>query len=877
MEEVYVQTLDEVFSNLDSKTDGLTSPESAKRLETFGLNKIKKKKKLKLLKIFFSQFNSFLIYILLIAAAISFSIGHMVDAFVIAGIVLLNAIIGSSQQFKAENAIRGLRKLIISKSRVIRDGKQIEIPSENLVPGDIVLFEAGDKVNADCRLIESENLEANEAVLTGESLPVSKKIGELKSETSLAHRNNMLFTGTSITRGTGKGIIVATGMKTVFGEIAENLQEIETTKTPMQKRLDTFSKQIGFIILGLVAIIAALGFLEKFDLIEMFLTAVALAVSAIPEGLPAVLTIGFAISSLLMSKKNVIVRRLPAVESLGSVTVICSDKTGTLTEEKMTAEEIFVNNQFLKRKGKDIFFNNKKLNIQKSIAITELIKTSVLCNNARFEIIGNKYQFIGDPTENALVEEALELGINKKTLIEAQPSVEKFEFDSERKMMSIARQAGNKTILYSKGATIKILEASNKELIGGEVIKLTVKRKKELLQRAAEMESKAYRVLAFAQKNCRTSRDLSEDGLTFIGMIGMIDPPRMEVKPAIQECRDAGIKVKIITGDSPLTAKAIAEKIGITGRVVAEDELRTMTDEELESQIHDISIFARMTPQQKLRITQMLQKMGETVAITGDGVNDVLALKSADVGVAMGIRGSDVTRDVADIVLIDDNFTSIVEGVRQGRVTYDNVKKFTKYLLAVNFAEIFLVLFALIFGMPLPLTALQILWINLVSDSFPSLTLAFEKGHGVMKEKPRNEKSILSGIWKYLIIAGLFAFVAKLSIFLIGINNGLPIEEVRTMVLTAAIMYELLFVYTVRSRKSLKEIGIFSNKWLNVAVIGSLILHVILIYSPLGRIFDLVPLSFMDWLCALPIALSGVVAFEIYKLIRDRKKEKSEK
>jgi Ca2+-transporting ATPase len=872
MEEAYRKSISTITKELDSRNNGLTLVESEKRLKQFGLNKIEKKKKFKPFKIFFSQFNSFLIYILIIAAAISFSIGHAIDGFVISGIVILNAIIGFSQQYKAENAIRGLQKLIIPMSRVMRGGRQIEIPSENLVPGDIVLFEAGDKINADCRILESENVETNEAVLTGESLPVSKNIENISKDTPLANRKNMFFTGTSLVRGTARAIVVTTGMNTIFGKIAENLQEIETAKTPMQKKLDKFSKQIGLIILGMVSIIAALGFLDKFDLIDMFLTAVALAVSAIPEGLPAVLTIGFAISSLLMSKKNVIVRRLPAVESLGSVTVICSDKTGTLTKEKMTAEELFVNNRFLSKKGNYVFLGNKKIDIKRSIALNELIKTSVLCNNSRFEIIDNKYEIIGDPTENALVEMSLDLDINKKTLIESYPSVKKFEFDSERKMMSIARNVENKTILYSKGAARKIIEASNKELISGKIVKLTLVRKKELMEKAAQMESKAYRVLAFAQKNCKDMKDISEDNLIFIGLIGMIDPPRIEVKPAIKECRDAGIDIKIITGDSALTAKAIAEKIGIIGRVVSEDELKNMTDEELENQMKEISIFARMTPQQKLRITKTLQKMGETVAITGDGVNDVLALKSADVGVAMGIRGSDVSRDVADIVLVDDNFKSIVEGVKQGRVTYDNVKKFTKYLLAVNFAEIFLVLFALMFGMPLPLTALQILWINLVSDSFPSLSLAFEKDYGVMKSKPRSEKNMLSGIWKFLIIAGIIAFIAKLLIYLIGMKSNLPIEEIRTMVLTGAIMYELFFVYTVRSKKSLKEIGIFSNKWLNIAVIGSLALHIILIYTPLGNFFNLVPLTFNNWIFLLPFAVSGVVIFEVYKLIKEKNK-----
>lgn len=865
MQEVYQKSLEDLISELNTREEGISSREAQKRLKEYGQNIIKKKKKFRPLKVIISQFNSFLVYILLIASIISFSIGHFLDGFVISGIVILNATIGFFQQYKAENAIMQLKKLVVSKSRVIRDGKQIEILSEQLVPGDIIIFEAGDKVNADCRIIESENLEVSESVLTGESLPVSKNKEVIKKEVPLANRTNMLFAGTSVVNGTAKAIVVLTGIKTVFGEIAENLQGIQEVRTPMQKKLDKFSKQIGFVILGLVAIVAGLGFLEKFDLIEMFLTSVALAVSAIPEGLPAVLTISFAISSLIMSKKNVIVRRLPAVESLGSVTVICSDKTGTLTEEKMVVEEYFVNNQLLTKRGEKIFNQNKKIDIRKNKELEELIKTSILCNNARFELDKNKYSFIGDPTEIALVESSLSLGFDKKELIEKNPSFKKIEFDSDRKMMSILRSSNNRKTMYSKGAMIKILEKSSHELINGKKIKLTEKRKKELIENAKKIEEKAYRVLAFAKKEIKSKNDQEEKNLSFIGFIGMIDPPREEVKDAIKECRDAGISVKIITGDSAITARAVCEKIGIKGRVVSEEELDSISDDELKKQISQISIFARMTPKQKLRITKTLQDLGETVAITGDGVNDVLALKSADVGVAMGIRGSDVSRDVADIVLADDNFSSIVEGVRQGRVTYDNIKKFTKYLLAVNFAEIFLVLFALLLGMPLPLTALQILWVNLVSDSFPSLTLAFEKDYGVMKTKPRVEKSIISGIWRYLIVAGIFAFIAKLSVYLIGMSRDLPIEEVRTIVLTTAIVYELLFVYTVRSKKPIMQIGFFSNKWMNIAVIGSFLIHLILLYTPLGEIFNIIPLTINDWLLVIPFALSGLVIFEIAK------------
>lgn len=876
MQEVsyYNKSIQESIKSLDSKKDGLSKAEAQKRLEEYGKNTIKRKRKFRLLKNLVSQFNSFLIYILMIAAAISFFIGHNLDGFVISAIVLLNATIGFFQQNKAENTIQKLKKLIVPRVAVMREGKRIEISSEELVPGDIMLLEAGDKISADARVIEEENSGVNEAALTGESLSVSKQSSVIKKDVSLADMKNMVFTGTQLVKGTIKALVVNTGANTVFGKIAENLQDIEEVKTPVEKRLDKFSKQIGLIILGIVGLLMILGFIGHLDLIEMFLTSVALAVSAIPEGLPAVLTLSFAISSLVMSKKNVVIRKLPAVESLGSVTTICTDKTGTLTEEKMTIEEFFANNQLYEKENENLLREDKKISLKKHEELKKLIETSVLCNNARFEEESGKYKYYGDPTETALVEAAMDVGINKKELIDSQKSLQKIEFDSDRKMMTVLRKKDQKQIAYIKGASVKILEKSTHELINGNVRKLTKKRKEELRQRSIEMEDKALRVLAFAYKQVKRNEKLNEDDLIFIGFGGMIDPPRKEIKGAIKECKSAGIKVKIITGDSPITAKAIGEKIGITGRVVAEEELRNMSDLELIKSIDEISIFARVTPEQKLRITKILQKKNETVAITGDGVNDSLALKSADVGIAMGKRGSDVSRDVADIVLIDDNFASIVEGIKQGRTTYDNIKKFTKYLLSVNFAEIFLVLFALLLGMPLPLTALQILWINLVSDSFPSLSLAFEKGHDVMKSKPRKEKSILHGIWLFIIVAGILTFIAKLSVYLIGTSSNYSIELIRTMVLSAAVSYELLFVYTCRSKKSLFEIGVFSNKWLNLAVLFSFGLHMVLLYTPLGNFFDLVPLTLNNWLLIAPIAFSGLIIFEAAKLIRNKKAPK---
>jgi Ca2+-transporting ATPase len=874
------KTKEEIFNELKTSEKGLIKEEVEKRLKEYGKNIIKRTHRLRPLKILLEQFNSFLIYILIIAAVISFFINHLVDGIVISAIVILNATIGFFQQYKAEKAIKGLKKLVIPISKVIRNEKMIEIPSSQLVPGDIVILRPGDKITADSRIIEDENLQTNEAILTGESFPIDKFSKKLLQKTTLTEQENMLFTGTQIVRGNAKAIVVSTGMNTFFGKIAGSLQKIETQKTPMQKRLDKFSKQVGIFILIFVGLVMLLGITGHFNLINMFMTAVALAVSAIPEGLPAVLTISFAISSLLMSKQNVIIRRLPAVESLGSVTVICSDKTGTITEEKMNVQVIFSNNRFYSKKDKKILFENKNIEMEKNKELFQLLKTSVLCNNARFELVKDKYEIIGDPTEEALLSASLDLGMNKKLMIESEPSVKKFEFDSKRKMMSIVRNNGRNHVIYSKGASEKILEISGSEFVDGQIKKLTEKRKKELIEYSRKMENNALRVLAFAYKNFSSKEKTEEKGLIFLGFAGMIDPPRKEVKAAIEQCKDAGINVKMITGDSALTAMAIAKQVGIVGKIITEKELEKMSDSVLMNSIDEISIFARITPHQKSRITKILQQKQEIVAITGDGVNDVLALKSADIGIAMGQRGTDVARDVSDIVLIDDNFASIVEGVRQGRKTYDNIKKFTKYFLAVNFSEIFLILTALILGMFfgtdkwfLPLLPLQILWINLVTDSLPALSLIFEEEESVMKTKPRKEKSILEDIWKFIIFAGIFTLIIKLITYLIGIYNNLPVAETRTIVLTTAILFELFFVYTCRSKEPLWNIGVFSNKWMNYAVLLSIALHLLLLYTPLGIVFGVVPLSLKDWLFILPFAVSGLILFEIVKFIKNTRKK----
>ncbi len=878
MNKYYLNSKEELFKKFNSSEKGLSLKQAKLKLKKYGLNIIQKTSRLSPLKILFEQFNSLLIYILLISSIILFFINQLLDAIVIVAIVLFNTSIGFFQQYKAEKAILSLRKMIVSKTTVLRDGRYIKISSSKIVPGDIIILNNGDKINADARIIEAQNLQTNEAALTGESLPVEKNSENISKKLSLAEQKNMVFTGTQIVKGNAKALVVATGKNSVFGNIAETLQKIEVSKTPMQKRLDKFSKQLSIIIFTFASLIVFLGVLQNFSFFDMFLTAVALAVGAIPEGLPAVLAATFAISSVVLSKNNVIIRRLPAVETLGSVSVICSDKTGTITEEKMEIQKIFANGNFYSKKDNSLFLKNKKINVKSSKELSALIKTSILCNNARFEIIKGKYDYIGNPTENALLTNAIELDFNKKELTEKEPSIEKIEFDSKRKMMSIARNNGKEIILYSKGAPEKIIEKSDFELINGKRKKLSEKRKKQLLKKSREMEKNALRVLGFAYKSLDKKENIEENSLVFLGFMGMIDPPRKEVKDAVNLCKKAGIKIKIITGDSALTAKAIAKQIGISGRIITEEELKKLSDAELLEEIDEIAIFARTTPQQKLRITKLLQNKKEIVAITGDGVNDVLALKSADIGLAMGQRGTDVARDVSDIIIADDNFASIVQGVKQGRRTYDNIKKFAKYMLSVNFSEILLITFSIImaslFGQNiwyLPLLPLQILWINLITDSFPALALAFEKDENVLKTKPRKEKSLLEGIWKFIIIAGLFTLLIKLIAYLIGIEQNFSPEKTRTIVLTTAVFFEMLFVYTCRSEKFILNKNLFSNKWLNYAVLLSFLLHFILLYTSLGNLFGVVALTeLFDWLIIIPLSLSGLIVFELGKLLKNK-------
>lgn len=864
----------EVFGELKTGEEGLSEHEAKLRLKHFGKNEIRQIGRISPVLIFFEQFKSVFIIILLLAAAFSLFIKHYVDFAVIMAIVLLNSSIGFFQQYKAERIISEMREMLVPKVKVIRDGKLEEINAEELVPGDIVIVNEGDKVMADCRIISANMLETNEAILTGESFPQAKNVVSLKVGTEMANRENILFMGTSIVKGNARAVVVSTGMQTEFGKIAEMAQKVKHERTPLEKKLDEFSRKVAVVILVLAAITISIGLLRGEDWYNMILTGVALAISVIPEGVPAVIAITLAFAIRRMQKQNALVRKLPAGETLGRVTVICVDKTGTLTEEEMFVTDIYCNrDSFVLRNGV-IYDDRGRVDLARRGEIKELMKIGVMCNNARLEETHEGIKIFGDPTEKALVYSAYKSGVLKKDETEQERRVIEYSFTSKRKMMSIVRGSSGGYVSYVKGAPDVILRRCEKELFNGRVISLTSRRRSQILIEYEKMASRALRVLAFAYKPIKkVSEDEAESKLIFAGLQGMMDPPRKEVKKAIEDCKTAGIKVKMITGDSELTAIAVGEMISLDGDSIEGKELEKMSDEDFYKAVKEKNIFARITPELKLRIINALKMQGEIVAVTGDGVNDVLALKNAHIGIAMGIRGTDVAREVSDIILLDDNFASIVRAVKEGRRVYDNLKKSIKFHLAANVDEIFVIMFALIFAFPLPLMPLAILWMNLITDSLPSLSLSIEQEEkNIMRRKPRDPgESILEGILGFIITAGVIAFIMTMLVFWLYYDKDL--EKARTMALSVSVFCELFLVFTCRSdNRNIWEIGLFSNKMLFFSVLGAGVLQIIAIYTPLSLVFGFKALSMGELGFAVLCSSAGFVFFEVKKAVKNRRK-----
>ena len=847
MMDYHCSDIKDVFKSLKTSERGLSEKEVNERLEKYGYNEITKKIEFTALKIFLKQFRDYIIYILLFAVFISLVLKDFLDAMVISAILILNATLGFFQEYKTEKSIQLLKKSSSPKANVIRNGKEIVIPANNIVIGDIIILREGEKIPADARIFESYGLHINESMLTGESLPVEKQSKSVAKKSSIAEMSSMIFSSTLITHGHGRAIVTATGMNTEIGKITNLIQTIEEVNTPLQLKTKQLGKFLGLISLIAVSLIFIIGILKRLNFIEILLTSISLAVSVIPEGLPAIVTIALAIGAQKMLKRKALIRDLKAIETLGAVTVICSDKTGTLTKNEMTITDIFVNNQDIKVTGKGYatkgrFYLGKRKISPEHLKL--LLKIASSCNNATLTS--------GDPTEIALLIAA------KKANVEREEISKEIPFDPVKKYM--ITKHGNMS--YIKGAPENVLELCDNIQQFNKIKKLTYKEKETILNKNFEMASKALRVLAFAYKK--------KDKVIFVGLAGMIDPPRKEIKSAIKSCKKAGIKVIMITGDQITTAEVIANQIGITGRTLTGIQLDSMNDFELKKEINNINIFARVNPQHKVKILKALQDNGEVVAMTGDGVNDAPALKKADVGVAMSIKGTDVSREAADMVLVDDNFTSIVSAIKEGRKIYDNIKKSLKFLLCSNIDEIIVIFSALVIGLPLPLLPIHILWINLITDGLPALALLSDPiDNKIMNRKPRKSKEhILHGSFSLIFIMGLIAAIATLSTYIFELYfNGNSIDKARTMALTTSIFFELFFVFSIRSDKE-NIWNLKSNKWLIKVVIFSIILHLLIIYTSLNSLFKLESLNFIDWSFILIVSLSGLLIYEAKKYIK---------
>jgi len=869
----------DIIEELRSSPQGLSEDEVRKRLETYGFNELKEKKKKTPFMMFLDQFKDFMILVLIAAALISGIIGELSDTIAIVIIVVLNAIIGFVQEYRAEKAMEALKMMAAPAATVIRGGMPANIPASQLVPGDIVILEAGKIVPADMRLIELAQLKVEEAALTGESIPVEKHVRVLHDAViPLGDRKNMVYKGTIVSYGRGKGLVVATGMETELGKIAMMLQEEEEVKTPLQKRLARFGQRLAIAVLAICGIVFIAGLIRGESPVLMFLTSISLAVAAIPEALPAVVTISLALGAKKLVRQNALIRKLPAVETLGSVTYICSDKTGTLTLNKMAIEEIYVDGKLVR--SSDINVQNLKSSLHTMDSPIQTFFTALaLSNDAAVDKDG---KVMGDPTEIALYMAAETAGFKKDVIIKEFPRSAEIPFDSERKCMTTFHVIPSppplekgRFVSFTKGAIDVLIEKSINILTSDGLRRIDAK---ELLKINERMAADGLRVLCIAMRRWGdlpddvSSPENVETGLTILGIVGLMDPPREEVKEAVSLCKTAGIKPVMITGDHPITARAIAKRLGIleddsksiiTGRKLAE-----LSMEEFEEGVEKIRVYARVAPEQKLKIIKALQDKGQFVAMTGDGVNDAPALKRADIGIAMGITGTDVSKEASHMILLDDNFATIVKAVKEGRKIYDNIRKFIKYLLTTNSGEIWTLFLAPLVGLPIPLLPIHILWINLMTDGLPALALSVEPAEGdVMKRPPKHPKESLfayglgiHAIWVGLLMAGIVLFVQAWSI-----RTGH--SHWQTMVFTVLCLTQLGHVLAIRSEKeSLFKIGLLSNKPLLGAVILTFGLQMATIYIPfLNPVFKTQPLDLDELVISLGLASMIFFAVEIEK------------
>ena len=865
----YKKSKNEILQELDvDEKNGLSSTEALRRLEKYGKNKLETKKKKTLFKQFLSQLKDVMIYILIIAAIISAFLGEISDALIILLVIIINAVIGVIQESKAEKALDALKELSTPKALVKRDGSLKEILSEDIVPGDIVIIDAGRYIPGDLRLIDTANLKIEESAFTGESVPSEKDASFLPDkEIPIGDQNNMAFMSTLATYGRGVGVVVGTGMNTEIGKIAKMIEQEENDETPLQKKLSELGKILGFLAVGICILIFIISFFQGRDLLEMFLTSISLAVAAIPEGLPAIVAIVLALGVQRMVKKNAIIRKLPAVETLGSVSIICSDKTGTLTQNKMTVTTVYTNDSYIKESEFNLNDNESKL----------LVDCMVLCNDATYS---EKSQ-TGDPTEIALLEYPFKLNILKEKLEKEFKRIDEIPFDSDRKLMTTVNLVDDKKArVFTKGALDSILSICNKISVNGKLLDFSKEYKAKVLENSNIMSDKALRVLAFAYKDISKENivlDSLEKDLVFIGMVGMIDPPRLEVKDSIKLCKSAGITPVMITGDHKNTAFAIANELGIAediSQAITGHEIDKFKEEEFNEKIINYRVFARVSPEHKVKIVKAFKSHGNIVSMTGDGVNDAPSLKAADIGVAMGITGTDVSKGASDMILTDDNFSTIVSAVEEGRKIYLNIKKSIVFLLSCNLGEILTLFTAILLNWNSPLQPIHILWVNLITDSFPALALGVDKTkEDVMNNPPRNPKeSIFVKSDKIqLIINGVL--IGGITLFAFKLGERLYADSLihaQTMAFVVLSVSQLFLSLSLRSNtKSAFSLGIFSNKYLVYSILLGIFLQVIIIsISFIANIFKVTPLLLYDWIVVILVSLIPFAINEILKLFR---------
>ena len=878
MERWYNLDSNDTMTKLNTKKQGLTQEEAKSRLAQNGPNKLKSTKHKSVIVKFFEQFKDVMLIILIIAAIISFLVGDgYADSIIILVVVLLNAVLGTMQEEKAEKAIDALKKMSMPYIKVRRNSKVESVKTEELVVGDIVLIEAGDTVPADMRIIESHVLRVEEAALTGESMPVDKTDARIDGELALADRKNMLYSGSNVVYGRAEAVVTDTGINTELGKIAESLSTQKTDLTPLQKKINSLSKVLSIIVVVIAVVMFLIGLFRHNDVLEVLMLAISLAVAAIPEGLSAVITITLALGVQKMAKQNAIIRQLSSVEALGATEVICSDKTGTLTQNKMTIKKVYIEGEIfdLDTIESIISSNEKKVNefdVDKvSHDFDILTKTLVFCNDSKFSEENGKKIPIGDPTETALVDFSNIFEVDKEVMDEKYPRVNELPFDSERKMMSVSNKLEDKYFVSTKGAVESVLEKCDTILINGKVEPLTNEKKDEILKHNTSMATQALRVLAFGYKEEATDK-VEEENYTFVGMVGMIDPPRKEVIKAVERCKNAGIIPVMITGDNLETAVAIAKEVGIFEdgkKAVTSYDLDNMSDDELFDNVQDIAVYARMSPANKIRIVKAWKKHGKVVAMTGDGVNDAPALKAADIGVGMGITGTEVSKSVSSMVLADDNFATIVGAVKEGRRIYNNLQNVIAYLLASNLAEILIIFVSSLLGFTI-LKPLQILWINLVTDTIPAIALGLEKEEkGIMRQKPKHGTSIFT---PFLVLRILIPAIIK-TIVVFGVyfaaNKTYSHDVAMGVSFITLSLMEILFAYICRSdKKSIASIGFLSNKPMCLCVVITTALQYIIICTPfLANLLGVANIPVSIHLALVALCVLVAVLFEAVKLI----------